>query len=957
MEFPKLKDDTNFPVFETAQPYALYKNNFDYTRWVAGTEIKLCNVLWNSDYDDVVCFETNAARDEWFENLTDFYTVTLDSDKSYVPEDYVKISIPYDVACRYNYMVISIPTLPGSVPELDFESDEIGIRKWYFFIDSIDYRAPNTTACRLSLDVWTQYQNDIEIKYMVLERGHAPVAYSDVDIYLSNPIENNDYLLAPDVTPANAQIVRDSKYIPFGNGVKYVCFASVCPPEDLQYLGTVTHNDPDYTFGQITYSDVSGNAEWNSREQGYQLGVSGFKVGDGDNYSNLRTMSAPMPRDTYIVPNGSYMYAISASNAVDFLHDIQADCPTFLRTIRACFMVDENMLSFGAAISFHGYNMYSCIGTNTQENIVLTKEMFNFPNEYKHFAKLYTFPYSELEITDNNGEVINVRVENTSSIVAHKEAWLAFPYLNARVWFDGINGSGSSAYTWVDMNGTSHDMTMPNSDWSQICFDLNIPCYALFMDASTAWKLDNWYKKAGVGAQAIAAYKNAVQNANTPRANAIASNDTMASNTLRDATTYYTNTDNTCKINAAFTSYDIWANDSAVNVSNRAIERVGQNDCEAAIDVKDYKNGLIFQTLVANTSVQTDAVNTEGVSNFIGGVSSGAIAGAAAGSAVPFAGTAAGAIIGGLGGAVMAGAQYSLTALHLDTIIGADTSLATYNRTMNNNLQDVDRRASVYRNRRTIGVNECNQYIYDYVTQSKSALLNGGYDPNNPDAISGIYYTNMDVHYTGDSTSLSAYEYYPNGVVHTKTDNVASKGLQRTNAENTANTMYNNADDTRNTGNNNAGWTRWMAVDNAKRSLEAQQLANQADFNSAKNGKPIQLTPELGDMSQDINMRKGIQFKIKTMSNGDIKQVGDIFTRFGYYLNQIWNIAETGLCLMNHFTYWKASDIWIDDRKSSNNRIQQIMIEIFKKGVTVWNNPNEIGRINPNINRGDVSNG
>ena len=78
MKFGRLHD-TRFPNIDNVDVYA-YKNEFDYSRWVAGTKIKLCNVLWNSDYSDVALFKTNIERDRWFNELQDYYTIELESD-------------------------------------------------------------------------------------------------------------------------------------------------------------------------------------------------------------------------------------------------------------------------------------------------------------------------------------------------------------------------------------------------------------------------------------------------------------------------------------------------------------------------------------------------------------------------------------------------------------------------------------------------------------------------------------------------------------------------------------------------------------------------------------------------------------------------------------------------------------------------------------------------------------
>lgn len=887
MKFGRLHD-TRFPNLDNVDVYA-YKNEFDYTRWVAGTKIKLCNVLWNADYSDVARFATNIERDKWFDELNDYYIIELDSDRAYVPEQAIKIPVPYDVAARFNYMVVTIPVLPGSNPPINYENQETGIRRWYFFVNSIDYRAANSTACRLSLDVWTQYQNDVDIKYLMLERGHAPVAASDADKYLANPIENNDYILAPDVTPSDAQIVRTSNYIPFGNGRKYVCFASTCPIGELRALGSIKHNVSEYTFGNITYSDVSAR-------YGYQLQVNGFKVGNGDDYSPLNMHTNPSGRTQDYIPNGSYMYAIHASGAQGFIDNVMKNCPIFFRTVLACFMVDEDMLTFGQSVMFQGQTLRECVGKNSTVDIKLTKEMFNFPDEYKHLAKLYTFPYSEIEITDNVGETITVRVENTGKIKAHKDTMLAYPFLDARVWFDGINGNGSQSYMWVDMNNTSHKKNMPNSDWSKACFDLDIPCYAIYMDGNTAWYLDNFNSGLrGNAKRALSAYHGAVRSANTARANAIDSNNTMYANTDRDATTLTTNTNNTANCNRSNADLTIAANTTNTNNSNATSSELTTINNNAA-ELKTT-GANVASTVTANidqivsAAVSKNSVGSAAYGNIVGATMAGVGLGFAAGGPV---GATLGAALGALGTIESAkiGTHYAAdsAALLLD---GSQASVGVV-RSQNNY---------------TVGVSAAAALAS---TNAENTLRTNTNATNNS-AFSG------------------------------QTDNTNT--TSRTNAGNTAATMRANSDATRDTGNANAGHTREISVMNAKENLEAGHYAAQYALDDAKMRAPIQVTPERGNYLSQYAGNNGVQFKIKTMPNGDVRQIGDTFMRYGYALNQMWDLEKSGLCPMPHFCYWKAGDIWVDDRKSSNNLVQETMINIFMRGVTVWNNPDEIGKV------------
>lgn len=889
MRFGRLHD-TRFPNLDNVDVYA-YRNEFDYSRWVEGTKLKLCNVLWNSDYSDVALFETDIERDRWFNELQDYYTIDLETAIAYVPEQSIKIPVPYDVAARFNYLVVTIPMLPGSQPPINYEDEEVGIRRWYFFIDSINYKAASTTECRLSLDVWTQYQNDVDIKYMMLGRGHAPIAASDVDKYLANPIENNDYLLAPDVTPSDAQITRSADYIPFGNGTKYICFASMCPASELTQMGSVVHNDPNYTFGNITYSDI--NVRY-----GYQLQVNGFKVGNGDNYSALKTHMNSFGRTQDFIPNGSYMYAIAASSAEAFIAKVMHDCPVFFRTVRACFMVDADMLTFGTSISFHGYTLRECVGSSSSVDIPLTKEMFGFPEEYQHLAKLYTFPYSAIEITDNVGKSVTIRIENTGGIVAHKDAMIAFPFLDARIWFDGINGYGSSNYAWIDMNGATHQKKMPNADWSKMCFDMDIPCYAIFMDASTAWYLDNFDTTVkGNAKAALAAYHNAVRSANTARANAVDSNDTMYDNSDRDATTLTTNTANTVDCNRDNMDITIATNTYVTNTNNDTALDCMRLDTAALSEKTGYANNASWLT----TSVQnesTAATNKVTSSANLVSALSGSV-GNSVGMALTGVGIGA-AVATGIGSMISAGVQYAAAQDTAGIAIQANTDAV---------------RVMTDSNTRTAGTSTA---LADALTRARNNC----------------------------HTDITTKQ---NDAVDAQTDNTGD--TMNANAGNSAATMRTNADATRDTGNDNAGYTRQVSVLNAQESLESTQFGIQKSLDSMHMRAPVQVTQESGTYQPWYQGTNGVQFKVKTMPNGDIRQIGDTFMRYGYALNQVWDVTKSGLCPMPHFCYWKADDIWVDDRASSNNLIQSIMIKMFTRGVTIWKNPEEIGKVSIYANR------
>jgi hypothetical protein len=167
----------------------------------------------------------------------------------------------------------------------------------------------------------------------------------------------------------------------------------------------------------------------------------------------------------------------------------------------------------------------------------------------------------------------------------------------------------------------------------------------------------------------------------------------------------------------------------------------------------------------------------------------------------------------------------------------------------------------------------------------------------------------------------------------------------RTNANNNATTSKNCADRTRDNSVFCTNENRHTSIDNAKNILENTQNAALMRLRDAQRKQPISVCSYGGDFASDYNMTRGIQIRVKTQNESAIAQAGDTFARYGYALNQAWNVEESGLKLMRNFTYWKADDIWIDDIGAANNNVIKVLTGIFSSGVTVWNNADKIGKV------------
>lgn len=976
MQFPHLSD-TQFPNLSTVNVYQ-FQNNFDYTRWTEKTKITLCNVIWNSDYTDVVKWDTNEERDNWFDSLNDVWVEELRTAARVVPEGYVKLPIPYDVMARYNYLFVDMPIATSSDNPIDYEN-ESGIRRWYFFVNNIQYLAPNATQAYVVPDIWTNFQNDIDITYMLLERGHAPVAASDTEEYLENPIANNRYLLAPDVNYDNAGITRSCNYVPFGNGEKYVCFASTCAPHQLAQLGAVSYDsDYDPDVNTITYQDQPNR-------YGYQLDVYGFSVGNGYDYSQARTPASVGYANVLNakIANNLTVYAIPAAEcyfggayAGTFYTDILAQCPQFLTTIKACFVVDLACLTLSYQHTLAGHTIFECSG---KESTLLEKSLtiqdFDYPEELQRFAKLYTAPYAQLEITDNDGTTYTINIEETSTLSVKSVVSVAFPYINERVYIDGIGGTGSQSYTWVDLAGRPDLLDMPNSDWFKYCFDWEIPTFALYMDGETAFMLETFNRNVAQATnQALVSYHCTMRSVNTEYPNAIDQSNTAYTNTTENArvarenayrsadtgkfnaddtadaarTMSYNNADlsyrtidrvctaqsqNLATANAAIaaneetgissssivTGYHNDKNDNAVYYGNRMVQFTTQSE--------------VNRSTATTQNSMVGTIATSALSGAQAGVVMGGVGGASIGSvAIPGIGTVPGAAVGALGGAVVGGVGGGISAavnyLNMGETTNIAQSVADAQIDNNSNLNSAGNSFAIDI---TNVQNDTRRIVYRKNADSSTAQMDNSNAKSRENATDSrnVAKANAD---TSRNTAKG---------VATRTRNTS-----KANADATYNVTVDSAGRTKTVLQNNALYTRNTGVRNAKEILENSRNSAMAAIKDSRNSAPIEVCAYSGDPQADYMRTRGIQIKVKTQSDSAIRQTGDTFARFGYTLNQVWDVATSGLKLMRHFTYWKAAEIWVDDRQSSNNAVNTFIHNMFLNGVTVWNDPTEIGRIN-----------
>ena len=537
-QYPHLTDATNFPNLDTNAPYKQYANTFDYTRWTAGTRLTVCNVPWD-DNRNIIGWESDDARDKWFDGLDDAKHVTLESEFQILPDGEIKLPIPFATLSRYNYVFVEYPTPTSAKDPLDYADANTEIRKWGFFINHVEQVAPSTSRCILELDDWTTFGNHVKTVYMQLTRGHAPMAEAPLDAYLKNPIMNSGMLLTPDVNyGGTAEITRDHTFIPFAAGEKYVMFTSLMNSQQLEAAGTAKEWTGSAT--PPVYKDTDDR--W-----GHQWEVIGYdwKYGEKD-YSGTKTPATPFT-DGGLTPVGGTAYALRASEAKKAFQWVVDNIPQFMQTIQAMWIIPAELLMvetsqvhmFGDVQVFK----LNSVGELPDIQLQLDKTMFGYDEKYADITKLYTYPYASLELSDNDGKTVEIRIENTGDLKLHRRVSLAYPYLKSQMFLTGVNGVGSKTYEFRKLDGTTMHGTSWDTDFADFMTSFDIPTYALYMDGYKEWATHNSHANLDKARlTALNAYKTGQRSNNTNYENGKADAKTANDNTNDSANTAYNNT-------------------------------------------------------------------------------------------------------------------------------------------------------------------------------------------------------------------------------------------------------------------------------------------------------------------------------------------------------------------------------------------------------------------------------
>lgn len=330
-----------------------YENMFDYSVWTPNTIIRATNVPWDSSYRDIVRFDSETARDSYFESLAD-HTFSFDI-KGMVYLRYgepIRVNCPFSMINQCNYLVVKNPIQPVPTPSYDGVKPPRKPDVFYYFINDVQYIAPNTTQLNIQLDVWTTYQFMIKWGMCYINKGHIGIANENSEI------DNlSDYLTEPEgLDIGNEYDVANVDYDSF----------------------------QDNTLMVVLTTSASFKSKWGTLSD-----------------PNLSSAQGSLANGMF---SGLECYALNVGDFKYFMKELSTR-PWIAQCITSMQVVPQDLIKFSGSITIPGTDIKvielkeAPSSSHVSKSFSNVSSKFDIPDRYKHLLKFYTYPYSILEMT------------------------------------------------------------------------------------------------------------------------------------------------------------------------------------------------------------------------------------------------------------------------------------------------------------------------------------------------------------------------------------------------------------------------------------------------------------------------------------------------------------------------------------------------------------------------------
>ena len=386
--------------------YTDYGKSFNYAVWSPNTEIEFCNVPWNSDYRDIVQFDSDGSLDSYLSSVSG--PIGIIHGLTYCAQNNpVRVDIPFNDCNMYNYLRVHNPAQPvGEKNPMTF----------YYFIKSVNYIAPNTTEIIVQLDVWQTYGRRIKFGNSYIERGHIGIADSgNYDDY------GQSYLTMPEG---------------FDLGSEYVTINAT----RKNFAGNASAlEDPTQqkNIGVLVVSNVSLETDHGT------IDSPTLSVAEGSNYEGL--------------PNGSKQYIFkSVSDYMNMLLAYKLK-PWVTQGIVSVTTIPIDMIPSNlTAVTLGNTNVVAYIPNTSSAKFDRFNLLPNFrkgilPTRYSNLNKFMTFPYSIVELTTYTGTPIVVKPEciKSNDLIIGYIAHISQPSPRIQFYPENYNVASNNQFTNV----------------------------------------------------------------------------------------------------------------------------------------------------------------------------------------------------------------------------------------------------------------------------------------------------------------------------------------------------------------------------------------------------------------------------------------------------------------------------------------------------------------------------
>lgn len=950
-----------------------WRNDFDYTRWAEQSTLTLCNVPFDADFSNVMDWQTAERRDEILNSLEHYTSEPLPSNFRLDKNDSIKLPLPFDIVDGANYLIVRNRTA-ATRGNIAYENSE-GVRDLFFFILDCEQRAPNTTYLSLKLDWWTTYFDRIELEAGYVERGHAPVWHAATpEQFLANPLENTDHLTAEDISVnSQGELVTWNRPTLLDHSEHFMCFAL---EYDLRLISEIT--DASLVTNQITTATFTG--QYSETVNGWQwdLGADSTPLNAGWRTTKNSHNRPPQALSRNSKENaGAFIYGVPAETAYEFFENLFAWRPQLAQNIEAVFLVPTRVLNKIQKREFQGFEYWLVQAKNIAVNIELAPELFDYPDEYAELTKLYTSPYARLYLTDLFGNETAVEIQQCTSRLHVQLAATLLTGCTLRAEMGGVGGA-TGEYLWnITSTGEAVD-TILEPRAGAFFVEKNLPVYRLNLSAATRHDLDTAKLQDLERTKALNSYASGQRSSGAALTNTQAANATAYDNALRSAQTSRDNSQRAAATSlgnanrAAANSYSTGAasaraqrqNDLTHIATSRALNALGVAGLRAARDIEiaflDENNQQQREkaTFQFNINRQNRAANLAQSADYqaqslqnqqagqaaktavsaVGGIAQGIVGGLVTGGA-------AGAIVGGIGAAFGAGVDMVNQGIDRNTA-SAETTLSIWNQTELAEIETETDRAKINNAAGSHGIGGlATDYSMNTQIEKQRALTVSNLDRK----------LNLDISQRNQGIEIqaAANDEISRRALDTNLANLAaSRDTTNANAANTNTTelanitaSYHmstaNALATRDTSNANAQRSYDTSTTNAKAALVLTGQAQQAAYEAAAMRPDIAVTQTSGNgLIYDLR-RDGFAVEIRTPNKDATAQLGDFFLRYGYAANRVYSMEK--LSLFSKFTYWQTREVLF--KQVTNAWVRGRVQEIFKAGVTVWRNIDDIGTL------------